>query len=548
MKMDLTGPYSSESLYRSLIEQLPVGIFRKDAEGRYILANAYFCNLRDKSPGDILGRSPQELAANNTESEVRLLMEGAAHHEEIMRTGRSIEVEEEYVRPGVGKIWMRAIKSPAFDTNGIIVGSQGLMIDITLRKQMEAQLGREQNLLRALLENSADCIYFKDLESRFTCCSEKMVKLFGVKSFDEMVGKRDSDFFGQHAAEAFEDEQRIIRTGEPLVDKVEKETWQDGRVTWALTNKMAFRDKSGRIIGTFGISKDITPLKEAEAKLTQTQSQLMDASRQAGMAEVATSVLHNVGNVLNSVNVSSSLISEKVRKSKVINLPKITALLQEHKQDLGDFLTNDPKGKQLTDYLSQLATHLTVERNEILHEVASLAENVHHIKEIVSMQQNYARTSGVLEQLEVAGLVEDALRLNSGAVQRHHIKVIREFAAVPPVLTEKHKVLQILVNLIRNAKHACDDSGRDDKQITLRIANGEGRIEISVIDNGIGIPAENITRIFNHGFTTRQNGHGFGLHSGAIAAKEIGGSLTAFSDGPGHGATFTLDLPVNGKQ
>jgi len=108
---------------------------------------------------------------------------------------------------------------------------------------------------------------------------------------------------------------------------------------------------------------------------------------------------------------------------------------------------------------------------------------------------------------------------------------------------EKHKILQILVNLVRNAQYACDESGRADKRLTMRVANGGGRMKITVMDNGVGIPPENLTRIFNHGFTTRKGGHGFGLHGGALAAKEMGGSLTVHSDGIGHGAVFTLDLP-----
>jgi C4-dicarboxylate-specific signal transduction histidine kinase len=269
----------------------------------------------------------------------------------------------------------------------------------------------------------------------------------------------------------------------------------------------------------------------------------MDASRQAGMSEVATSVLHNVGNVLNSVNVSSSLIADKTRNSKVTNLGRAVALIRAHEGDLNSFFSNDPKGRQLPAYLSNLALHLEGEREDVLQEVGSLVSNIQHIKEIVAMQQNYAKTSGVLESLKMVDLVEDAIRMNNGAMTRHKVKVVRDFVDGPPVLTEKHKVLQILVNLIRNAKYACDDSGRDDKQISLRVANGKGQVIISVIDNGIGIPPENLTRIFGHGFTTRKEGHGFGLHSGALAAKELGGTLVAFSEGLGHGATFTLELP-----
>jgi signal transduction histidine kinase len=109
---------------------------------------------------------------------------------------------------------------------------------------------------------------------------------------------------------------------------------------------------------------------------------------------------------------------------------------------------------------------------------------------------------------------------------------------------EKHKVLQILVNLVQNPKQACYESGQPEKHLILRVTNGEDRVRIAVIDNGVGIPAENLTRIFNHGFTPRKGGHGFGLHSGALAAKEMGGSLRVAGEGRGKGATFTLELPA----
>jgi signal transduction histidine kinase len=160
------------------------------------------------------------------------------------------------------------------------------------------------------------------------------------------------------------------------------------------------------------------------------------------------------------------------------------------------------------------------------------------------MQQSYARASGIVDTLPIVDLVEDALRMNNGALARHEVQVIREYTATPSVPVDKHKVLQILVNLVRNAKYALDDGGRKDKLLTVRVAtDSDGFVKILVIDNGVGIPRENLTRIFSHGFTTRKNGHGFGLHSGALAAKEMGGSLSAHSDGLGTGATFTLELP-----
>lgn len=163
------------------------------------------------------------------------------------------------------------------------------------------------------------------------------------------------------------------------------------------------------------------------------------------------------------------------------------------------------------------------------------------------MQQNYARISGVVETVAVAELVEDAVQMNAGALQRHGISLARRYAERPTITVEKHKVLQILVNLIRNAKYACDESGKSDKLITIGISSDERSVRIAVIDNGVGIPPENLTRIFNHGFTTRTNGHGFGLHSGALTAQELGGSIAATSDGPGRGATFVVALPYRPK-
>jgi len=284
-------------------------------------------------------------------------------------------------------------------------------------------------------------------------------------------------------------------------------------------------------------------VEERTRELESTHEQLVQASRQGGMAEIATNVLHNVGNVLNSINISTGLIVERVKKSSGPGLARVVDLLGQHAHDLGDFMTHDSGGKHVPAHLAQLSEHLMADQEAIVRELDSLRRNVEHIKEIVAMQQNYAMVGGVKEMINVLDLVEDGMCLNEGAFRRHGVEVVREFEPVPPMNAEKHKILQILVNMLSNAKYACQESGRMDKRLKVRVANGQGRVSISVMDNGIGIPPENMTRIFNHGFTTRKDGHGFGLHSGALAAKEMGGSLTADSHGPGQGATFTLELP-----
>ena len=417
-------------------------------------------------------------------------------------------------------------------------------VDITERKVAEAALAQTSKLMESMLAISPDPIYFKDQASRFICASKALADHFNVPDPEALNGKSDFDCYPEDVARPlFECEQEIIRTGRPAIGLLEKGVNGNGQDFWFLTTKMPWRDQNGKIIGTFGISKDITVIKEAEMKLEKVHKELVEASRRAGMTEVATSVLHNVGNVLNSVNVSATLVSDQVRTSKVANLSKVNALLEAHEADLADFLAHNPQGQLIRGYLSTLAEHLTTEQGSMLRELESLRKNMEHIKEIVSMQQNYSKVYGIAETLPLIDLVEDALRMNAGAFVRHDVSLVRDYQIQPIVTLEKHKVLQILVNLMRNAKYACDESGRTDKQMKVSILNGNSTIKIAVIDNGVGIPQENLARIFSHGFTTRKDGHGYGLHSGALAARDIGGSLTAQSDGPGRGATFILELP-----
>jgi signal transduction histidine kinase len=248
------------------------------------------------------------------------------------------------------------------------------------------------------------------------------------------------------------------------------------------------------------------------------------------------------------VNVSAEFIAEQIKTSKVGNVSKLSKLMGEHASDLAGFLTGDEKGRRVPEYLEQLAKQLEAEQSGLLNEARALRGNIEHIKEIVSAQQSYAGHCGVVEQVSLQEVLEDALKIQSGAFMRHGVVVTREFETVPAVLTDKHKVLQILINLLQNAKYACDAGANPVKQLTLRLrAIQPDRVRIEISDTGEGIAPENLTRIFSYGFTTRKAGHGFGLHSGALAAKEMGGSLTASSEGPGKGATFMLELPVRDR-
>jgi two-component system, NtrC family, sensor kinase len=288
---------------------------------------------------------------------------------------------------------------------------------------------------------------------------------------------------------------------------------------------------------------------ERTRELHDAQKELVTTARQAGMAEIANNVLHNVGNVLTSVNVSAGLIGSKMRYSKAQGLAKAVQLMNEHAKDLGDFLTHDERGKTLPGYLNKLVATLATENQSIVDELESLTKSIDHIKQIVATQRSYSGSTSLVESVRITDLIEDALRMNAASLARHRISVIKDFADMPSLLLDKHLVLQILINLIGNAKWAMDGVPDRPHQITLRMASAEradgARLTVHVEDNGEGIAPEHLTRLFAHGFTTRENGHGFGLHSCALAAKEMGGTITARSDGRGKGAVFTLELPAN---
>ena len=412
----------------------------------------------------------------------------------------------------------------------------------------QSQLANSEARLHAMLDSTLDPMITIDSYGMVQGASHSVETVFGWKR-EELVGQNvnvlmpepyRSEHDGHLSRYRNTDESSVLGASREL------EAMRRDGTTFPCVVTLWKVDLPNQSESCFmGTIRDITQSKEAEAELEETHQELMEVSRLAGMSEVATGVLHNIGNVLNSVNVSAHLIEKNVRESRTGEFQKSGALLAEHVDDMAAFVTDHPQGQFMARYMIDIGGDLIREQSEVLNEVVDLRKNIDHIKNIVAMQQSFAKVTGVTEILSPQELFEDALRMRSASLGQHSIEIIRKYEDVPSILADRHTVIQILVNLLENAIHAISDQRSTGSTLSLRLCwAGEGPVRFEITDSGIGMSPETLQNVFTFGFTTKKDGHGFGLHTSALAASEMEGSLTAHSDGEGLGATFVLECPA----
>lgn len=439
-----------------------------------------------------------------------------------------------------------SFKKMTEDLKSTTTSIDNLNKEIAERKQAELKQDELIKKAELIYKVVPSAIFTVDKNRKIMSWNNKAEELTGYTT-EEVIGKECTIFSFEpccHECNLFTDDAE-----KPLLYKECTLKRKDGRIRIISKNVDFLKDEKGNIIGGIESFEDITERKQAQAELQSTQEKLIESAHRAGMAEVATGVLHNVGNVLNSVRTNAESIQKNVRNSKVSYLADTATLLKEHTDDISKFLTTTEQGKKLPAFLSILSEELITEQARYLKALKTLTKHIKHMADIIHLQQSYSKTSGLIEPASIIELVEDSIQINAQSLKRHNVKVKRAFTKLPPFLIDSHKVLQILTNLISNAKYAMSDNNRNDKILTIRITEPQDeRFRIEVHDNGTGITKENLTRIFEHGFTTKKNGFGFGLHSAAIAANEMNGSLSAHSDGPGKGTVLILELPFQTKE
>jgi PAS domain S-box-containing protein len=489
----------SEALYHSLVESLPLNIWRKDLRGRFTFANQRFCQEVGRPLEAILGKTGLELFPSE---------EAVPHQQEdseIIRTGHALEAVQEVRSEQSGSRFVQVIKTPLRDSTGRVIGLQGIVWDVTETQRIEAQLKHQRDLLDTLLNNVPDRIYFKDRQSRFLCVSRAITELFGLKEAGEAVGKTDFDFFtSEHARQAFEDEQRIIQTGEPIIGLVEKETLSCGEIRWVSTTKMPLRNEEGEIVGTFGISRDITEMKLASEALRHAKEAAEEANR--SKSQFLTHMSHELRTPLNSI-IGFSNILLKNREGR---------LGPSELSFLGRVLAN---GKHLLDLINEVLDLAKIEARKI--EVA-------------------------ITSVDLVQLVKETIEQQEGLVRDHPVQLRCELPErMAPVRTDPEKLKRVLINLIGNALKFTEHGS-----VTVRVvADGHGRqpVRIDVMDTGVGIASDKLGRIFqafkqaDSGTARKFGGTGLGLTISEALCRLMGYHIEVASR-LGQGSTFSIVL------
>lgn len=399
-------------------------------------------------------------------------------------------------------------------------------------------------LLKLFFSNTPDNVYVKDTNSAFLIASKATATLMGIESPDMIIGKTDYDFFPKELADIyFNDEQYIIKTGVAILDK-EEPTYiaSNPAMRWLSTSKIPFKDSTGRIIGVMGMGRDITERRKIQETL---RHQDIELAHQSGKAEVAADVMHNIGNVMNSIYVSAVEMIEVLSKSRLQGLVKANELMSSNRHDIVNFIQNDPKGLALLDYYVKIGEELVSEKNKIENELSLQLNKITIIKDILDIQQSFTKSSSYIEKLSIKQIVDESLLILQRLISKNRIIVECSIADDFIIMSNKAKLTHIFINLIKNAIEAMENTVAFDRCLFISAVKDNCEAKITFIDKGHGIEKDNLTRIFNHGFTTKPEGKGFGLHACANSITELKGKISATSDGAGKGATFCIIIPTN---
>lgn len=462
---------------------------------------------------------------------------------EVPEKGR-YEGEFEF-RKKSGDTFLAYLKAtPLKDEDEKLMGVLAIIQDISDLKKAEEKVRLVQEEKIGLIEQTTEAIISIGMDARIEIANPSAEKLFGRDQEKLRTVSIGSILISPSIREVFLTTDNKLKSsfGMEEIKGFEAEVSRsDGIMIPVMLNAAVRKDRRNRVAGLVMAISDMREQKKL-------QKELLDLAHKSGMAEIATGVLHNINNVLTSVNISSELLRENIRNSKIGGLAKAVAMMQEHPSNLGEYIDNDPRGRLLPEYFEKVTGALKKERENNFSRANSLLGYIEQIKDLIFIQQSYARAGGLSEKINPAEILDDAVGMLANSFDRYNIKVVRDYCESPEIICDRQKLMQSLLNLVKNAREALLDLDDDREPVLgLKIATRnhtrERTVLISVRDNGVGISDQDRTRIFEYGFTTKQYGSGFGLHATALSIKEMGGNISVQSNGVGNGTEFVVELP-----
>ncbi len=520
------------------VQMDPWDIVRERIEKIWKLDEAIRCILCLPS---VAGSWPMGLSLSRPQQWVVFRMPGIP--EEVFQLASYLSASSASLVPWVSDETTTADRNSCMKSASEVLGTPTIA-----EQQAELALARDElatskvyvnNVLRSM----ADSLLVIDANLTIGSVNPSLLELLEYEE-DALIGQSPGLIFGEEFAQGSIIENLLLQGS---VSGIESSFLTSaGRLVPISVSGSMMQDEQGQFQGLVCVAQDITERKRMEEEQLQLHEKLLDTSRQLGMAEVASDVLHNVGNVLNSINVSIEVVADLLKNSMVGDVGRISQLFHKHREDLDSYFSTNPKGKQIPAYLEKLASQLVQEQQAGIAELDRLRENAHHAQQCVASQQDLAKVTSITEPISVVELMKEAVTANQELVEISQISIVQEFQEVPLLIVDKRQVLDVMVAVIRNACQAMVSV--PTKQLVVRgklIPGPPDSVCLEVQDTGIGIASGDLIKIFGQGNTTKEGTRGMSLHSGALMAKNLGGALRAHSEGIGHGATFSLELPGN---
>lgn len=561
----------SRQLLRHVIDNIPQAIFWKDCQSVYLGCNHNFARAAGLGhPRDIVGLTDRDLPWTPEEAELY-----QSNDQQVISSGiAQYHLLESQQQADGQHIWCDTNKIPLFDADGQVMGILGTFEDITARKQIEEELHESKQLLELVLDAMPQCTFWKSKDSVYLGCNRRFAQLTGVGEPDQIVGKTDYDLpFSQEEAEWYiELDRRVMTSDQPVYNVIEpQQQHEDGRQRWSETNKIPLHDPDGNVIGILGTFQDVTArievqeaLQHSEAELRQkaeelehlirelrhTQAQLVQTEKMSSLGQLVAGIAHEINNPVNFIHGNVGHARRYIQ-----DLITIIQAYQFYVPDPNPEIQNLVEGVDLEFLLDDLPKLLD-----------SMQVGADRIRDIVASLRTFSRLDEAeVKDVDIHAGIDSTLMILHNRLKaksdRPEIPVHKDYGALPDVECYAGQLNQVFMNILVNAIDALEDRDRDrtltqitaqPSQIWIKTQVTEDRsaIQVSIRDNGPGIPAHVQPRIFDPFFTTKPVGKGTGLGmsiSYQVVVDKHDGQLTCHST-MGEGSEFVIEIPLRRLQ